>query len=316
MSAINHPYFIWPIFLICLALPFTGCLGRRSWFLDFFSHFRPQWNILIFFGVVYLLFERDYVKAIVLFAVLAGSVLSLIARTSCCQEYEGYSPVNSLRILLANVYAHNRKHEKIIKLIQRENPDILVLEEINQRWGDYLAQSLKDYPHREICSQDGFFGLAVFSKLPLKEIERVSFVSERVPSIRCVFEWEGHEIVLWATHPKSPRRRKNWKSRNKQLMELSKRVDEDRRPTIVAGDLNASPWCGWFRELLGKRLVSAAVTGDIRGTWPAFLPSLFRTGLDHVLVNSGFDVEQYRILEKIGSDHLPVLVCVSISLNT
>ena len=211
-------------------------------------------------------------------------------------------------VFLANVYAKNRQHEMVIHLIEKENPDIVVLIEINEDWETSLKKALKNYGTRHVVPREGFYGISIFSKIPLKLLEEEDLGSAKIPSLHCAFERADREIVLWATHPPSPRRFRNWRARNEQLMNLSRRVSEETRPTLIVGDLNTSPWSASFKISKAGRLRDSAEGFGIRGTWSARMPFFMRIPLDSVLVSPEIRVLEHRVLEDVESDHLPIFV--------
>jgi endonuclease/exonuclease/phosphatase (EEP) superfamily protein YafD len=169
-----------------------------------------------------------------------------------------------------------------------------------------LKRIAEDYVESKIVPREGFYGMALFSKIPLESVHEKNLDSSQIPSLHCIFEAGRQKITLWATHPRSPRRLKNWRLRNQQLINLSKHIASDLQPTMVVGDLNTTPWCAWFKSLKTHRLRDSREGRGIRGTWSARLPFFMRIPLDHILISSEFHVLEHRILEKIGSDHLPV----------
>lgn len=287
--------------------PLLGLAGKWNWFFDFFSHFRPQQTLLLLIAILWLIFAGHFGKATAAFFVFL----------LCCNSLKNYflkpysevvSPksVFEFSVFLANVYAKNKQHERVIRLIQKESPDIVVLLEIDEVWEKSLKESMTDYEIRKVLPREGFYGLAIFSKIPLKLIQEEILGSTQIPSLQCVFTRGHQETVLWITHPKSPRHFRNWKLRNEQLMDLSKKVSSDLRPSLVIGDLNTSPWSAWFEALKTHRLRDSREGYGIHGTWPARLPFFFRIPLDHILISSEVRVLEHRVLKEIGSDHLPV----------
>jgi endonuclease/exonuclease/phosphatase (EEP) superfamily protein YafD len=75
-------------------------------------------------------------------------------------------------------------------------------------------------------------------------------------------------------------------------------------PTLVVGDLNATPWSSAFKGLGLKR------AGDLTGTWPAALGA-FGLPLDHVLVSTHWSVAAAHVHGGLGSDHLALIVSLT-----
>ncbi len=82
---------------------------------------------------------------------------------------------------------------------------------------------------------------------------------------------------------------------------------------IIAGDLNATVRHGALGGIVTHRDVLAAVPAAKRGTWPASVPLVLRSGIDHVLVPvDDFSVREASVVEIPGSDHAAIATTISI----
>lgn len=82
-----------------------------------------------------------------------------------------------------------------------------------------------------------------------------------------------------------------------------------RRPTVAAGDFNATPWHGEMVSIPNRPGCQDALpnSGVSAGTWPSNSPAWARTQIDHVIGNGSVTVEDGRILPLPGtSDHRPI----------
>jgi endonuclease/exonuclease/phosphatase (EEP) superfamily protein YafD len=93
--------------------------------------------------------------------------------------------------------------------------------------------------------------------------------------------------------------------RNVKLAALVKRATASAIPTVLAGDLNATPWSSAFSGLaqLGLRRASG-----FTATWPAVLQGVLGPPNDQALVTQHWAVVARQVGPLLGSDHLPVLV--------
>lgn len=90
---------------------------------------------------------------------------------------------------------------------------------------------------------------------------------------------------------------------------LSARVLQTIGPKIVVGDLNTSPLAASFRRFVAESgLVDAAQGFGWQATWPAALGQPLRIRLDHVLHSRDLGVAHFAVGPRIGSDHLPIVV--------
>jgi endonuclease/exonuclease/phosphatase (EEP) superfamily protein YafD len=85
------------------------------------------------------------------------------------------------------------------------------------------------------------------------------------------------------------------------------------RPTVVAGDLNATLDHAELREAIAGCTDTASDVGaGLSGTWPSALPRLFGAQIDHVLVAGGPRPRAAEVVDVPGSDHRGLLARVGL----
>lgn len=60
-------------------------------------------------------------------------------------ELSSLEPPSSVKILIANVYMRNLDYERLVQLVEEEQPDILGLMEVDSLWLENLASIRKMY---------------------------------------------------------------------------------------------------------------------------------------------------------------------------
>jgi len=281
-------------------------LGRFSWFLDLFSHFRVQYLLGLLVVAILLLFGRHYkVASVFLFfaCVNAGFVLPL---------YFGKQPLPAeatpiVRVMLLNVNNRGGDPERVGDMVVAVDPDILVLQEISARWLSALEGLKHTYPYTLTRPREDNFGIGLFSKLPIAEGEIVYIGSIEVPSILATLRAEDTDLRIIATHPMPPIGGKLSRSRNEQL-DLLPAYTQSNLPILLLGDLNVTPWNYHFRRLLARSGLRDSVQGyGVQPTWPNF-SSFLRIPLDHCLHSEDIVIVDRKIGEDVASDHFPLIV--------
>ena len=281
--------------------------GSFWWFLDLFSHFRVQFLVGLVSIAIVLLFRRRY-QAPVIFGVFAILNLCTIAPLYFGKEPQPRAASRSYRSLLINVNTESGLPEKVADAIQQLNPDVLVLEEINDKWMRALSVALHAYPYSKVMTREDNFGIGLFSKYPMNKSEIRGIGEADVPTAIAEVELPDGRITVIATHPLPPGGWENSRLRNDQLAKLPEVVTNANSPVLLVGDLNATPWCIHFKRLLSQSGLQDGSQGrGVLGTWPTFLPILL-IPIDHCLHSRGTHVTKKATGPKVGSDHYPLVV--------
>lgn len=283
-----------------------GFLGRFSWFLDLFSHFRVQYTIgLGIIGILLLGGGRRRTAALFLgFAcVNLVLVLPLYFGGSKAQAHD----MPTLRAMLLNVNTRLGNPDRVREAISAADPDILVLEEISSRWMSDLRWLTNSYPHSLVQPREDNFGIGLFSKLPIAEGKVVYIGDAEVPSIIATVTTSYSPLYVIATHPLPPGGRDYSRWRNEQL-ELLPDYAQTIHPVLLLGDLNVTPWNFHFRRLLTRTGFRDSARGfGVQPTWPNHNP-LLRIPIDHCLHSEDIIIVDRQVGEDVSSDHYPLIV--------
>ena len=300
------------IFAIALLGPAATFLGRWNWIADLFSHFLPQSLAILAVWSMTLIYLNQRQKFIALILVMIFLTLPLLPYFSFVRSSEASSGVIS--ILQSNVYVYNQNHLKLINLIAKENPDIVVVEEIDKSWElDLTCHLSPTYPVIRTIARDDGFGIGVFSKVEIEDLRTRAFCKEGIPSIEGKIKKGNSQATLLATHPRPPITGSLWASRNEQLLNLAQEAAANKGSVILVGDLNTSPWSYWFSRLKSSGLKDSSFGHGIQNSWAAFFPAFLRIPLDHILVKGSVGVLERKVLGEVGSDHFPVLVRLALN---
>ena len=274
----------------------AGVAGTLAWLIDLASHW--QWlfllGLVVFAGLACC---RDKRWAVLLLA------LPLPWLTASAPAPAGDPQAQVLAVASANVHLDSRNTQGLATWLAQEKPDVVVLLEVSPAYAQGL-RTLRDYPFQHIVAKDSPFGIAVLSRHPLQQIEVIED-AQGIAHIEAQLQWHGQPIGIIALHPMPPLSPQYHSVRNTKLAALAKQATASAIPTVLAGDLNATPWSSAFSGLaqLGLRRASG-----LAATWPAALQGVLGLPIDHVLVTHHWAVVARQVGPELGSDHLPVLV--------
>lgn len=219
-------------------------------------------------------------------------------------------PANTLSILTANVLMTNRNATRLLQLVERHSPDIVITLESDRWWQTQLDSLLPAMPYAIKCPLDNLYGMHLYSRLPLQQTEIEYLVEHDVPSIHTQVKLRsGRDVRLHALHPRppSPTENESASPRDAELIVVARSLADSEAPAVVAGDLNDVPWSRTavlFRKI--SAMLDPRVGRGLFNTFHAQLPML-RWPLDHLYHSAHFELVEMHRLRDIGSDHYPLL---------
>lgn len=297
---------------VCLFLATSFAhLGQYGFIFDLFSHFVLYYCILsVFFIAISLrlrkkltLFLSLVVLLVNMFSILPVLNTSDIVDVHAAEDHEAVQ----LKVLHANLLLSNHDHSRLIDLVNKQQPDIISLQEFTPQWQQAVERLKLDYPYFKFRAQSGGFGIALLSRKEM-QVEEILFGDDYTPSLLAKIKTKKGIVQLISTHPIIPLTPRWYKSRNQQLYKLVKLFDKD-LPHVLIGDLNITRWSPVFKHWQEHAKMKNARDGfGLLATWPT-IPLI---GLDHCLVSKQIEVSRFARTESIGSDHRPIIVDLSI----
>lgn len=218
---------------------------------------------------------------------------------------------NKLRLMISNVLESNENYKNLLELVSENDPDILATLETNKWWEKKLRTLEETYPCSVKCPMENRYGMHVYSKFPLENVEVRFLIEDDVPSVKAdVTLPSDRKVRLYIVHPAPPSPTENEESaeRDAELILVAKESSELSGPVIVSGDLNDVAWSETTRlfrkisELLDPRIG--------RGMFNTFHAeyTFIRWPLDHLFHSKHFLLAEIKRLPAFGSDHFPILV--------
>lgn len=311
--------------IVILTTTLLSLITDTSWrylkMLDF-----PRLQYFIFSGIVLVLFiwiTKKWRWYDVLFAGMI--VASMLLQSTYLVNYtplvsktvpDATTSVSGLRLLAYNLYYENENYAKAIKMLESAEADILITLETTPVWEDHLKTLKKDYPYTAEAINKASYGMTIYSKYELMNVERHYLNNNNVPSYSCNIQPTNLPLMqLYSVHPPPPKHFEelpdNAGQEEKALTKIGKRIAKDSMPTIVIGDFNDVAW-GNTEELVqaDNRLHDIRVGRGFYNTFSAH-HFLIKWPLDHCFVTKGFAVQEIQLLDNAGSDHYPLLVELS-----
>ena len=287
-------------------------------YIELASHFKAQYLVWSIICLIPFAIKRRYGWASALVGALVINTYYVLPwylpEPLNLSEPQASQPLNNtLKIIHSNVKMSNTQSQKLIKLVQSESPDVLVVQEVNAWWINELSPLKSDYPYQQIVAREDNFGIAVYSKYPINNAKKTLWGDRYLPSLQMTLQTNEQAIELITTHPLPPISASYFRSRNSQLKDVTQAIqtfsmNEKEKPIIVIGDFNITMWSSYYTPLESTTGLRNARKGfGIIPTWPVSLPFLV-IPIDHCLVSKEISVTDISAGPNVGSDHLPLIV--------
>lgn len=304
-------------------ISFTGLvlpLFRKSyWWLRVFDY--PKLHLVVLALVVVIMnyqIWRFNNSTATLFSLLI--LLISLLHVPAILKYTPLSRVNAkktnnksdshcFRIIQCNIRMENKEVGKVIALVKKYQPDILLLVEPDNWWAENLKDLDNIYVFRVKQPQENTYGMILYSKFPLEKTEINFLVKQDIPSIFTEIKLPAsNRFLLYCLHPEPPRPGTDTYERDAELLITGKRIKESQAPSMVVGDLNDVAW-SYTSELFQRysELLDPREGRGFYNTYNARIP-VFRYPLDHFFYSKHFGLVKLQKLEDVGSDHFPMMM--------
>lgn len=306
-----------PGVMICVSFTWFGFFSKLGQLPELTCHFRVQYFVIELIFLILLLAyltgtksfkEKRLEITLLLLSVLANGYAIWDVSKPIRQQTAG---PHHFRMMQFNVNSKNRSFDKVFECIRANNPDIISFEEVDDAWGQELSAKLQDYPYRVVRPRPDNFGIAMFSKMPTRDAKVAAFGSANVPTVVGSFDLAGHAVSFVCTHTLPPMSIEYFNMRNEQMDLLAQAIKKAGSTTILAGDLNCTPWSYFFSQMLETSGLRDSRHGyGVQPSWPSLMVFLL-IPIDHFLVSDDLVVLDRKVLGMVNSDHYPVLIDVA-----
>ncbi len=283
--------------------------GPRDWWLcDLLANLRG--HVLLSFVVlipVLVVLRLRRLAGVSGVAVLAVVMLSFqpFAGTAA----QGQADSEALSIMSFNLSATLRSPDGIRRYLEDTAADIVILQEYTPEWHAELAVLSERFPYTVVEPQTGYFGIAMFSRVPLAGAEALPFPGTDMPYIAATAMIDERPLALIGLHLDWPMTPSSFARRNQQMDYLLANM-----PTsafVACGDWNMTPWSAWYRRLKASGLHDGDPGNRLLATWPTRLGWL-GIAIDHCFASSDVHIVSKRVGPRLDSDHRPILVGISL----
>lgn len=314
------------IALIILAILFTimtllPLSKEEYWWIRIFDY--PRVQIAIGSILVISLLVIDHLTSWPMLILMLVLGVATIYQAFLIYPYTPFAKVQTLkshgtdenvrlRLFVNNVRMVNKHTDKVLREIEKCDPDIIVLMEPDKKWEEAVKSLEEKYHYILKEPLENTYGILFYSRLKLYNAEIKYLVDKEIPSVHATVELRsGDKIKMHCLHPLPPTPHSDTEERDAEIVMVGKEVKKSGEPSIVMGDLNDVAWSHTTR--LFQRISGMSDPRVGRGffnTYNAFIP-VFRFPLDHIFHTPHFRLVHLQRMRAVGSDHFPMFIELS-----
>lgn len=216
-----------------------------------------------------------------------------------------------ISMLSVNVLMENTRYDDLIRIIEREDPDILFLMETDEVWHDALALVLDRYSTIKMHLADDHYGLIFATRLDPVSVDLLWPDQDDTPALKAILRGpDGTELNFIGLHPRPPVPGNDTEARDQQIKDAALMTASADRPTICMGDFNDVAW-SWTTKRFKRYggFVEPRVGRGMISSFHAEYP-LMRLPIDQLFLTENVSLISFNRLENFGSDHFPMIATV------
>lgn len=294
------------------------------------------WNLIfplfVFFSIAYFILVKKKGNSIHKFYVWSIALLFLFEiGLRFYSKSNAKKPILSTRIkvMTYNVFFKNKSPNNTIRLILKENPDILFIQELTPKWAAILNKKLGNtYPYKLLKPLDGTHGIGIYSKHQLSNHQLLNNSYNKPYAQIADLRIGQNKVQLLNSHLASPAVAienrdeffslycQNYKTRKNQLQTLTaiaKKNTKKFQAQLIVGDLNTMKYEPIFKSLKFSWVDSHSVSGKGLGfNFPHSSRIAPILTLDYILGKGQIKFIETNVIEGGGSDHLAIVSTMEI----
>jgi len=267
--------------------------------IEFFRK-TSEFAVQVMFGMLilsfcFLVFNQTRLMFI---SMLACGLLAFYLKTASNTDMVLPQQNNLPKVKVAhfNLSSFNRYDETFKDKILSTDCDIISFQEYTPDWDAFISQELIDhYPFSHRMVRIDFLGMGIFSKTPMKDIQR--FYYKEIPNIHCTINSGLLDINIVSTYIAPPSIESKELKTEGHLEKLAQYINQLKNPTITLGEFNQVYWTQDIKSFRDKtKLNNSRRKVSLRSSVP----------YDHIFYTSQLECVKFWEIDNAVQDHLGI----------
>lgn len=287
-----------------------GFFGSTWWLFDLAANFRAHLCVVLL--IVALLYALLFSKATGLFFMAMAAVNGLLILPLYTSSQEPAANDDRMQIVSFSVQQRTSIRDQTYRWIDTLDADLIVLLDTTDDWSRGTEQ-LEGYTIQSQIPIDRTFGITIVSPEAVDaQLLRISRLRDSAVRIEATIG--DSPVAIYAVQARPMSNEPDANDRDEYLAEIGRMVRAESIPTVVVGDLQATPWSHAFRDLVSTAdLKNSLDSFGLQTTWPADRWALFRLPLDHLLHSDDLTTVDRYLGPTFGVAHRPIVVTIAMA---
>ena len=190
-------------------------------------------------------------------------------------------------------------YQSLLDAVVKTNADIVSFQEVTPDWEMFLKSNLSvAYPHSEFNVRIDPYGMAVFSKMPIKQYD--TFHYEEIPNqIINIPISDKESINIITAHVLPPLGERLNKRAKLHLEKIAEQISQKDEPSIVLGDFNLVYWSNELRDFTDN--------ANLENSRRDISQNLLKIPYDHIFFSDRLECTSFADISDTISNHLGII---------
>lgn len=316
IAALALATILWGLAIVIFVMTFLPMWNTNIWWIRVLDFPRLQIavaGISVLFAALFLSGANRTIVTVLMLAACGYQLWRIFPYTSFdAVEMElAASAPDEIKILSSNVLMENTRHDLLLDLIEKFDPDIVLLMETGRTWIDAVEPALARYSTVLREPRDDHYGMVFATRLAVDEARIVRLTPSDTPSVFAQLAGpDGTTFRFVGLHPRPPTPGVSTQQRDAQIYYAAGFAAKSGVPLIATGDFNDVAWSDTSQSFKHVgRYLDPRIGRGFFATFDADRPWL-RFPIDQFYVTPDVAVVSIERRGYIGSDHFPMAATI------
>jgi endonuclease/exonuclease/phosphatase (EEP) superfamily protein YafD len=188
--------------------------------------------------------------------------------------------------------------DSCLEVLKKSEADIICIQELSPTLDTILLRKLKgQYPHYSHIKNIGYYGMALFSKIPLNKKEPL--MVDDIPNLVTSITFANEEIYLVCSYTEPPVDQTRYTLLKKHLQGVAEYIAQLKNSVVTIGNYNTVSWSNEIQDFKRARQLQDSRLGFMP-TFPNNNYTIFKVPNDHIFYSEKLKCINFQLVGSLG----------------